>query len=62
MPAALYSKEIPWHSFLLEAKWIPGLLTQTEGLSRLKNFQRPRLSCGTVPQRIAPLHENLWAK
>jgi hypothetical protein len=37
MPADIYTQEVSWYSFLLEAESTPGLIVQLEGSGPLKN-------------------------
>jgi hypothetical protein len=45
-PAALYSQEDSWYSFLLEAEFIPGDIVKLEELGQMKN---PVTSMGIEP-------------
>jgi hypothetical protein len=37
VPAALYSKEGSWYSYIVEAESIPAAIARLEGLGKLKN-------------------------
>jgi hypothetical protein len=54
------SKEIPWHPFLLQVDWAPGLLNADRKIKSLENFQglhyesNPGHPGGAVPEPTAP--------